>query len=270
MINNDLYIDFNTKVINDEFLYYLDSPGKNVGISTKNNIIKFFQQYSFFKHELELWKDPAVKNKIILNRCKYLNKQVEELTSLDILQGFKRSGIYYGYSHFNPLWFKWFIQKFNIHSCYDPCGGWGHRLLGALDLDLYIYNDFSTHTKENVDNIVSYFNITNTVTYNHDCRTFLPQEKFESIFTCPPYYNLEHYECGDFSDKREYDEFISHLFNIYLNTKECNIFGLVIREDLLDISKYKPSEMYNLSVHKAQHINTGDKKYNEILYIFKK
>ena len=52
-------------------------------------------------------------------------------------------------------------------------------------------------------------------TYNNDCKNFIPIEKFESIFTCPPYFNLEHYECGDFKNIEEYNEFLKSLFNIF-------------------------------------------------------
>lgn len=268
MITEDLFIDFNTKIINEEFLYYLNTPGKLGNISYKNNIIKYFQQFTFYKKELELWKNQKIKNKIIHNRCKYLNKNINELTNIDILQGFKRTGIYYGYSHFNPLWFKWFINNYNIKTCYDPCGGWGHRLLGSLDLNLYIYNDLSTSIKNNVDNIINYFNMFHVKTYNNDCKNFIPIEKFESIFTCPPYFNLEHYECGDFKNIEEYNKFLKSLFNIFYSLDFCNIFGLVIREDLLNKTLYKPTEEYDLNIHKSMHITKG--KNVEKLYIFKK
>lgn len=84
-----------------------------------NSIIKYFQQNIFFSKERELWKDNIIRNKLIGNRMKFLNKKEFELTANDIISGFKRSGIYYGYSHFNPLLFKWFIRQYDIKTCYD-------------------------------------------------------------------------------------------------------------------------------------------------------
>ena len=86
--------------------------------------------------------------KLINNRIQYLNEQT--FTASQLLQGFKISGIHYGYSHFNPLLFKYICEKYRTKICYDPCGGWGHHILGALNIDKYIYNDLSTHTYNNV------------------------------------------------------------------------------------------------------------------------
>lgn len=270
MINRDLYIDFNTKLINDEFLYYLNTPGKFGTISKRNEIIKFFQQNTFYKHEKDLWNSSdEIKQKIILNRIKYLNKDIDELTSIDILTGFKRAGMYYGFSHFNPLWFKWFIEKYKISSCYDPCGGWGHRLLGGLSLKKYIYNDLSITTKENVDNIINFFGIQNTETYSNDARKFIPDFDFEAMFTCPPYFNIEHYECGDFKNMEEYNNFIDCLFNTFINKQSCKIFGIIIREDLLDIKKYVPNETYLLQKYKSQHITKNKQFYEKLYFYFK-
>jgi hypothetical protein len=187
---------------------------------------------------------------------------------LDILNGFKRSGIYYGYSHFNPLWFKWFITEYNIKTCYDPCGGWGHRLLGSTDLDLYIYNDLSTSTYNNVNRIIEYFNIHNTVTYNNDAKTFIPTEQFEAMFTCPPYFNVEEYECGAFNNIEEYYSLIDGIFDIFYRSNNCKIFGLVIREDMLQ-DKYKYRYRFNLNVINQSHL-TKYKQYKEYLYVFMK
>ena len=57
-----------------------------------------------------------------------------------LLRGFKISGIHYGYSHFNPLIIKKFLEDTNAKICYDPCGGWGHRILGSMNIDKYIEN----------------------------------------------------------------------------------------------------------------------------------
>ncbi len=235
-------------------------------VSHNNYIIKYFQQDVFFKKEKEIWSnDPEKREKLITNRVKYLGKDESELTPDDILTGFKKSGIYYGYSHFNPLWFKWFIKEYDVKSCYDPCGGWGHRLLGGLDLDLYVYNDSSPSTKKNVDRIVDYFKIKNTVTYNEDASKFNPVEKFEAMFTCPPYFNTEHYECGDFESRDSFDAFLDSLFEVFRKHEECRIFGLAIRDDLLgNHVDYKEKFLIN----RKEKSYLGDKSNDNEEHIF--
>ena len=155
----NLQIVYDYDELMDEFFFFVDSPGKLSLKNSRNKIVKFFQQDVFYKKEKELWKNDNVKVKLIQNRCKYLNKTVDELTVVDILSGFKISSIYYGYSMFNPLLAKWFYERYNIKSCYDPCGGWGHRMLGSTNLDLYIYNDISSEVCENIQNMKKYFEI---------------------------------------------------------------------------------------------------------------
>jgi len=270
-VNNlDLTIWYDDNKIKDEFDYYLTHNGNLNNVYPNSYIIRYFQQNVLYKTEKELWRNEKIKNKLIENRIKYI-KPFEELTDIDYINGFKRSMIYYGYSYFNPLWFKWFIEKYNIKKCYDPFGGWGHRLLGGMSsLDLYIYNDLSKSTYENVNKIISFFNIDNVVTYNEDAGNFIPGEEFDSMFTCPPYYNVEKYECGEFENIEEYNKLIDKIFDIFYSTDSCKIFGIIIREDLLkDEYKEKCTENHIINNRKSHHI-LKEKKNNEYLYIFMK
>lgn len=266
-----LEIQFNRKKLEREFEFY-ESYGKCDSIqdtSKKNFIVKFFQQDTFFHKEKELWRnDNGTRTKIIENRCRYLDTTPESLTDDDLLTGFKKSGMHYGYSHFNPLWFKYFIDKFNIKTCYDPCGGWGHRLLGGLSLEKYIYNDLSKTTKENVDRMIDYFRIQNAETHCEDASRFVPTSSFEAMFTCPPYYNLEKYECGGFETKDDYQKFMDSLFNVFNRSENCRLFGLVTREDLL-CGHEDFKEKFQIPVGNSSHLNDGKKKL-EYMYIYEK
>lgn len=265
----DLQYIVSEEILIKEFEYYKTvNPNKINSISRKNEIVKFFQQDTFFRKEKELFKDPIIQSKLIENRKKYLNKDI--ISDNELLLGFKKSAIYYGYSHFNPLWFKWFITKYNIKTCYDPCGGWGHRLLGALNLDAYIYNDLSYSTCVGVQNIVDYFNIVNTIIYNEDASSFEPLEKYEAIFTCPPYYNIEHYECRDFSSLDEYYYLLDSILFNFENNENVRVMGIVLREDLLSPSLLESyTEKYEINITKSTHL-INNKKNKEYLYIYLK
>lgn len=268
---DNIFIEWDRKKANYDYNYLYNAiPSKLIPTTGNHNyIIKYFQQDVFFKTEKTLWMNNDIRDKLISNRCRYLNKEERELTHSDILTGFKKSGIYYGYSHFNPLWFKWFICQYGIKTCYDPCGGWGHRLLGGLSLERYIYNDLSKSTKENVDKIISFFNIKNTVTYNNDASHFIPEEDFEAMFTCPPYFNVEHYECGDFKDRGEFDRFIDSLFDIFKSKDSCRIFGMVIREDMLG-NHTDFVEKLEINVNGESYFDGKANANREFLYVFRK
>ena len=236
-------------------------------------MIKQYQQDVFYKTEKQLWKtnENNLRSRLITNRLQYLNIENEnDITAEIILNGFKRSGIYYGYSSFNPLWIKWFLEKFNINVCYDPCGGWGHRLLGSQNIKQYIYNDLSKPIVNNVKTIIKDFNINNVIIYNNDASEFLPKEDYEAIFTCPPYFNTEIFPCGKFEDNQTYFNLIDGIFKSFYEKESCRIMGLVLREDCLQ-EKYlsKIFEKHNLSIQRS-HISKGKKTKQEYLYIFKK
>lgn len=269
---SNLFLNISDNQLFSEFKYYQNSIGKISSPNNKNYIVKYFQQDEFFKTEKILFQNKDIRDKLINNRMKYLNKNYDQLTVEDILYGFKRSGLYYGYSHFNPLTFKWFINNYNCKICFDPCGGWGHRLLGSNNLDLYIYNDLSTSIYNNVNNIIDFFNIRNVKTYNKDAYDFIPEENYDSMFTCPPYYNLEHYECGDFETYDDFLLLIDCLFYAFYYKESCKYFGLVIREDLLD-NDYKSlaSEIYLIKNKASKHIVKSINHHNnEYLYVFDK
>lgn len=259
---NELYIELNNDKLMKEFFYYMDHHGQCNLYNSHNQIIKFFQQDVFFKKEKELWQDPIIREKLILNRIKYLHKL--NISNEELLAGFKKSGIYYGYSHFNPLLAKWFYEQYNIHSCYDPCGGWGHRMLGSFDLDTYIYNDISQKVIDGIKNIIDFFDIQNVKIYNEDASVFIPSDDFESIFTCPPYGNLENYETQTPIEKLQI--LLQNLYNIFNQKETCKYMGIVIREDLNSLPNWnKKIELISNHIHFIKK-----KKYKEYLYIYKK
>ena len=277
MIDINLDICFTRDELHQEFFWYLDHQEGSRNLScNKNKIVKQFQQDVFYRHEKELWKDDDIKVRLIANRCKYLNKTPEELTTLDILRGFKISGIWYGYSGFNPMVCKFFYNHLKENygeehiRCYDPCGGWGHRVLGSVDIDQYIYNDINTEVCKNIQDMCDYFDMYDVVVYNKDAVGFVPDDDFNVMFTCPPYYNLEVYDNGPYASRDEYDRFIDGLFDVFHKKTGCKYFGMVIREDFIG-AHTDYVEKIELINHASQYLNDTQKhKYKEYLYIWKK
>jgi hypothetical protein len=167
-----------------------------------NKIVLTYQPH-YYALEKQMWKnDPVLRARLVANREKYLFKTRDKLNDKEILRGFKISGEHIGFSHFSPLWIKAFIEKYDVKSIYDPCGGWGHRLLGAAGIK-YIYNDLDVQTCNGVKKIATDFNI-NASFYNQDAALLTPIEDYEAVFTCPPYFNAEIYSNGPFKDLNAY------------------------------------------------------------------
>ena len=270
-LNKENILLYNENILQKEYEYFTSLKTDSISptYGKHNYIVKYFQCNNFFKNEIELYAtDPIIRRRLIQNCIKYLNKKETELTPDDILTGFKKYGIYYGYSNFNPQWTNWFINKYNIKTIYDPCGGWGHHLLGMLSCDKIIYNDFSKSTVEGVQKIKDYFNINNLTVHYGDGTQYAPEDVY-GWFMCPPYYNLEHYECGDFNSLDEYKIFLNKIINLWQNSSS-KIFGIILREDLIQYIDIKPDEIYDMKIHKSFHLNGSKKKYDEKFYIFKK
>jgi hypothetical protein len=236
--NTSLSLEYTQNEISDELEYYKHTEGNYGPVPSKNKIVLNYQPH-FYDYERVLWQDSFIQEKLINNRCKYLNKTAEELTVAEILRGFKISGIHYGYSHFSPLWFKKFITDFNIKTVYDPCGGWGHRLLGTLGTNLqkYHYNDFDLRTVKGIEEIVKFTNLTNKIEItNFKAEEFIPNKQIDAIFTCPPYYNKETYNNREFKSIEDYSTWWSKVVKNCLQTK-CKYFAVVIDSDHQEIIK---------------------------------
>lgn len=225
---NGLSLSFSQEELLREYQLFTIKDGNYQAMPNKNKIILNFQKH-FFENEIELFKtDHIRRRKLIENRCFYLDKKESELTDADLLRGFKRSGIYRGFSHFSPLWIKAFIEEFNINSLYDPCGGWGHRLLGTKKIQ-YIYNDSDIRTYEGVKIIANFLKMDNKIFYNNDASQFTPIEDYEAVFTCPPYYNIEDYG-NQFINYEEWQKWFDQLVkcSVKQNTK---YFAFVINSN---------------------------------------
>jgi len=216
--NDDcLALCYTEQQLQRELNMYKISDGTYDATPRNNKIVLNFQPH-FYHNERRLWQHLEIRDKLIANRKKYLNKN--EFTNAEILRGFKISGICSGFSHFSPLWLRKFIQQYNIKDVYDPCGGWGHRILGALNIN-YHYNDAWEASCIGAEKIINFCNAHHSVS-NNDCTKIYT--KNDACFTCPPYYNIEQYSKKKFRDTNDYQEFL----NCMIGNSVANIWGVVI------------------------------------------
>ena len=241
-----------------------------------NRLVHTFQPH-FFHKERTLWKNPKIRKKLLENRRHYLKKQ--DITPREILRGFKISGIHIGYSHFSPLWLVKFVEDYGCKSIYDPCGGWGHRLIGAgiCGCD-YIYNDKWSLSVEGAKAMAKELGITAKF-YNNCCMSFQPEEDYDSVFTCPPYYNTEVYE-EEFVSISEYWLFLYKMIQNAVKPS-VNYLGIVINRTyekhviqnvLSAVDNFTLFDIHKLgTTEHISHLNDAEKaEKEEVLLVFKR
>lgn len=280
---NGLYPNTTKDRLIKEFRNYDKNPGNLSVHAGSNYIVREFQpQLSDVYNEIYYGH---VENKwnLVMNRSKYLFKPISELTKNDMLKGLRIAFPNYKYSMFNPKLIKWFANHEGMEGkiCYDPCGGWGHRMLGAQAcFSKYIYNDLSHSTVEGVKAIKDCFGLDNVIIHEGDAMEYVPEYDYDCMFTCPPYFseesgNVETYECDGFNTKEQFDKFILKLYDLYASKESCKCFGLVIREDMVpeEIKPYVKEE-FCLKTSNSHFVRATaklkDKQNKEFLYIFRK
>lgn len=280
---NGLGMRYTEEEMLKEFKNYTKNSGTLSIHAATNYIVKTFQPYLSDCYNDVYYGHVENKWGLVMNRSKYLFKPLSELTVKNLVGGLRIAYPTQKYSMFNPKLIKWFAEHENMKGkiCYDPCGGWGHRMLGAQSVfSTYIYNDLSHSTVEGVKQIKEKFHLDNCIINEGDAMVYTTEYDYDCMFTCPPYYseeggNTEKYECDGFESKEQFDNFINKLYDLYWSKESCKSFGLVIREDMLPENlKSLFKESYFLKTADSHFTRTTSKisrKYNgEYLYIFRK
>lgn len=165
-------------------------------------IVKDAQRKVFYKRELELWntnplrtgKWGTVQAFLYANRYKYLNKLPHELTDRMLLRAFRISGLHMGYTSFNSSLMRQVIEKYNVKSVYDPCAGWGERMMTCGKLGVsYEGCDINSELFEGYKKLYELIDGFKPVLHNNDSANQLVTGDADAIITCPPYKGIEVY-----------------------------------------------------------------------------
>ena len=165
-------------------------------------VVKDAQRKVFYKCELELWNTNPLRNGkwgtvqafLYANRYKYLNKLPHELTDRMLLRAFRISGLHMGYTSFNSSLMRQVIEKYNVKSVYDPCAGWGERMMTCGKLGVsYEGCDINSELFEGYEKLANMIDGFKPVLHNNDSANQLVIGDADAIITCPPYKNIEVY-----------------------------------------------------------------------------
>jgi len=189
----------------------------NIGVSYLKSKFKSYWNSSFKNSitPIQAWETPAILNKLIQYRVG-LNRNMEtfDLSLHQIIRGI--SAARYSISFFKPLLASSIYYKFlgnkEMPIVFDPCAGFGGRLLGfkskypngkyiGLEPNIETYNELVELAK----------NFSNVDLYNCKAEDYELKEEVDLTFTSIPYYDLETY-----SNPIKYTNF-QEWKNIFLN-----------------------------------------------------
>lgn len=165
-------------------------------------VVKDAQRKVFYKRELELWNENHLRKGkwgtvqvfLYANRYKYLNKLPHELTDRMLLRAFRISGLHMGYTSFNSALMRQVIEKYSVKSVYDPCAGWGERMMTCGKLGVsYEGCDINSELFEGYKKLYELIDGFKPVLHNNDSANQLVTGDADAIITCPPYKGIEVY-----------------------------------------------------------------------------
>ncbi len=146
-----------------------------------------------WKENLEFRGKP-LRQYLIENRVKYKNRSAEELTESQILSGFTIAGVLRGYTTFDVTLMREVLDRYDIQSVYDPCAGWGERMLCCYFRNLsYIGVDVNPALNPGYARMIIDFGMTKQTFSVGDSAKLSVFGSCDAVITCPPYGNTELY-----------------------------------------------------------------------------
>lgn len=191
-------------------------------------------------------------------------------------------------------------EKYNANNViYDPCAGWGDRMLAALSMNMdYIATDTNEELVNRLNKLGDDYNSVNGVQLKHNvicqpAEQFIPEleNKVGLAFTSPPYFDLEVYK-GDKTSTKLYNEYdlwkqqflrkmldnsYKYIINggyICINIKNSKEHKLY--DDTVEILKENPGlkficdEKVKVKRYTKQIINKGNDYMDEKCCVFQK
>lgn len=182
-----------------------------------------------------------------------------------------------GTSIFDPVLcetiYNWFVPD-KFRTVLDPFAGGAVRgVVASKNQCDYIGFDVRKEQIEANEKVSKELSLNPIPKYVHDTSINIPQHikgnKIDLIFTCPPYYDLEHYSDNsqDISNNATYEEFLKNYAQILkhcYNVLNDNRFFVIVVSDIRDDKGfYRGFPMHTLSILQS----FGLKLYNEFILI---
>jgi 16S rRNA G966 N2-methylase RsmD len=161
----------------------------------------------------------------------------------------------YGYrecNSWNPLiltnFIKRYFKNYKDIDLLDPSMGWGDRLIACLSLGIKSYTGFDPNVKLHpcYDKITKLNISTKTKFYQDKFSRKKLTQKFDAVFTSPPFFDVEIYQYSEEDVAGSYDKWLRDMYIPYLNdmaksVKDNGYVGVYI----VNIGKFKVGDDTN-------------------------
>lgn len=251
---------------------------------TLSLIAKMYQLNVFYENEIKLWQENKQRNDVPLQVWLYYNRMVHakklpnNISNLALLRGFTQSGLYHGHSVFDTSLMNEFVQKYDIESMYDPCAGWGERMLYCKTHDVkYLGVDINEKLRDGYVRMMHDYDITEQVIEFADSANVKLNGQFDCVLTCPPYGNQEIYsEQG--AENLSTEEFLKWWDAVVKNSLNVDpkYFCVQLNQKwleklvpIVESNGFKQIDRFDGDV-KASHMNKGRKKEFESMVVFER
>lgn len=136
------------------------------------------------------WNARDLEKVIKWNRSSHSTPYLSEMRrGISFCYGLTKNTMY------RPHLAKTIVSHFKAKSVFDPCCGWGGRMLGTVAAGAkYVGCEPNTETYEHLCELAKFLEIEDKVKlYNCGWEEHNDSAKYDLVLTSPPYYNLEIY-----------------------------------------------------------------------------
>lgn len=234
MFNNLKKADISKNVIETPFKINNVNIKSNkiLFLGTPHLIINYTKDYEKYNISDMFQEENRMKCKFfsaISSPMEYYNKNIEKLAKQVIQKGpitpsSLREELYFSVkecSAFKPVNMTYIIKLLNVKSVLDPSSGWGDRLVAAMATDIrYVGVDPNSDLHPVYNKMIQFFG-KSTKKYTMIDDTIqdakLPNEKFDMVFTSPPYFKIEQYNnrgrVKDIDEHQWFENFMKPMIN---------------------------------------------------------
>ena len=166
-------------------------------------------------------------------------------------------------SQFRPTAALAVYKMFNAKSVYDPCGGWGDRMVAAMAQNIdYHCNDTNPLVIAGYASMQYMYPHTSRLSFDYAlAEQSKPSVGYDLVFTSPPYWKAEKYQ-GEQSSHLQYRKFDDWLQNFLFKMLDNAWSGL--KKDgymVINVSDIYANHTYNKIVQPVLNLMSAENPY---------